>query len=288
MSEIRAGMAGWVFEPWRGEFYPKGLTQKDELNYASRHVSAIEINATFRQNQAPKSFIKWAADTPPGFLFSVKGPQFITHIKRLNDIEAPLGNFFASGVLALGARLGPIVWQLPPTLKFDAMKFDAFFSLLPRTADEALAVARKNDGKVKGEPHLDATGVTRVRHALEVRSETFAVPEFVELMRHHNVAHVIADTQDWPYLDVTADFVYGRLQGAPGADRYDESQLDRWAARARAWADGKPMTDGPTIAPPPKAVPRDVELHFVSTDKEHAPGNAMALMRRLGLSPPAG
>lgn len=286
MATIRAGMAGWVFEPWRGEFYPRGLPHKDELSYASRHVGAIEINATFRQNQAPKSFIKWAGDTPESFVFSVKGPQFITHIKRLQDVEAPLGNFFASGVLALGPRLGPIVWQLPPTFRFDAARLEAFFALLPRTGAEAVETASRNDGKVKGEPHLDATGIGVVRHALEVRNESFAVPEFVTLMRRHNVAHVIADTADWPYLDVTADIVYGRLQGAPGADRYEDADIARWAERARAWAEGRPMTDGPTIGAPAEARPRDVELHFVSTDKVHAPGNALALMARLQLSPP--
>lgn len=280
-------MAGWVFEPWRGEFYPKGYPQKDELRYASRKVGAIEINATFRQNQAPKSFVKWASETPDDFVFSVKGPQFVTHIKRLNDVEAPLGNFFASGLLALGKRLGPIVWQLPPTLKFDAARLESFFALLPRTASEAVALANKNDGKVKGDPWLDGTGVGVIRHALEVRSETFAVPEFLAVMRAHNIAHVIADTEDWPYLDVTADFVYGRLQGAPGADHYEPAEIDRWAERARAWAAGKPVTDGPTIGPPAGAVPRDVELHFVSTDKVHAPGNAMTLMTKLGLVPPA-
>jgi uncharacterized protein YecE (DUF72 family) len=159
--------------------------------------------------------------------------------------------------------------------------------LLPKTANEAIALAKKNDGKLKGDPWLDATGVGEVRHALEVRHESFAVPEFLALMRKHNVAHVIADTADWPYLDVTADFVYGRLQGAPGADRYEPAEVDRWAARARAWADGKSMTDGPTIGPPAEAIPRDVELHFVATDKVHAPKNAMTLMTKLGLVPPA-
>jgi uncharacterized protein YecE (DUF72 family) len=287
MGTIRTGIAGWVFEPWRGEFYPAGLTQREELKYASRHLGAIEINATFRINQSPKSFQKWAGETPEGFIFSVKGPQYVTHIKRLNDVEAALGNFFASGVLALGSRLGAIVWQLPPTLKFDAARLDAFFAMLPKTAAEAAALAGKHDDKLKGEPYLDTTGITTIRHAMEVRSETFAAPEALSLFRKHNIALVTADTADWPYLDVTADFAYGRLQGAPGAQEYTDTDLDRWAARARAWAEGKPMIDGPTIAPAESPRPRDVFLHFVATDKVHAPRNAMALMTKLGLVPRA-
>lgn len=287
-GEIRTGMGGWVFAPWRGEFYPIGHPQKDELNFASRAVSALEINSTFRQNQTPASFQKWAGDTPDNFVFSIKGPQFITHMKRLRDVEAPLGNFFASGVLSLGRRLGPIVWQLPPNFRFDAHRLAAFFALLPRSADAAVTTARGHDEKLKTDPWLDAAGVTKVRHAIEVRHESFATQEFVALLREHNVAMTIADTEGWPYLDATADFVYGRLQGAPGADRYTADEVDRWADRAAAWAAGKPMTDGPTIVPPEKRPnPRDVFLYFISTDKVRAPANAQRLMHRLGLVAPA-
>jgi uncharacterized protein YecE (DUF72 family) len=285
-GSIRTGIAGWVFAPWRGEFYPEGLPQKDELRFASRALGAIEINSTFRQNQSPKSFLKWAGETPGSFVFSVKGPQFVTHIKRLKDVESALGNFFASGVLALGPRLGAFVWQLPPTLKFEADRMESFLAQLPRTPAEAVALGEKHDDRLKTEPHLSTEGITRIRHAIEVRHESFAVPGFVGLLRRYHVAHVVADTAEWPYLDVTADFAYARLQGAPGADHYEEADLDRWAGRARKWRDGLALREGPHIGPEIESpTARDVFLHFVSTDKVHAPRNAMALMKRLGLEP---
>ncbi len=280
-------MGGWVFAPWRGTFYPAGLPQKDELTFASRAITAIEINSTFRQNQTPASFRKWAADTPEDFVFAIKGPQYISHIKRLKDVEGALGNFFASGVLSLGRRLGPISWQLPPNFKYDPDRLAAFFALLPRTAEAAVATARGHDEKLKTEPWLDAAGIGDIRHAIEVRHDSFAVPEFIDLLRAHDIALTIADTEGWPYADVTGGFVYGRLQGAPGRDRYEEVDIDRWAARAAAWAEGRAVTDVPTIAPPlGDGRPRDVFLQFIATDKVNAPANAQGLMRRLGLVPP--
>lgn len=288
-GSIRVGIAGWVFAPWRGEFYPKGLPQKEELRFASTALGAIEINATFRTNQSPKSFLKWKAESAAGFIFSVKGPQFVTHIKRLKDIEAPLANFIASGVLALGEKLGPIVWQLPPSLGYDAERMEAFLALLPQTPNAAAALAARHDDRLKGEPYVSTDGVARVRHAIEVRHESFANPEFLAQLRRHNVALVTADTAEWPYLDATADFAYGRLQGAPGKDSYAEADLDLWAERARCLRDGLPLREGPHIGPGAETPgARDVFLFFVSTDKVHAPRNAKALMERLGIDRPAG
>jgi uncharacterized protein YecE (DUF72 family) len=282
-GRVRTGIAGWVFEGWRkGAFYPEGLKQKEELTYASRALTAIEINSTFYSHQKAESFQSWAAQTPGDFVFPVKGHQLITHIKRLKDAETPVANFVASGPLALGERLGPFVWQLPPNMKFDAARMEAFLALLPQTPEALLALARKHDDKTKA-PFLDVTGIDKVRHAIEARHESFAVPEFVAMMRDHNVALVIADTAEWPWMDATADFIYCRLQGAPGSDHYEPEDLDGLAKRVAAWRDGAPAPEGKFItAAEAKPNARDVFAHFVSTDKEHAPRNAMELMRRLG------
>ena len=287
VGTIRLGIAGWNFAEWRGEFYPKGLPQKQELHYASRALGSIEINSTFYGHQKPESFAAWAAETPEAFRFSVKGHQFVTHIKRLKDVEILLANFFGSGVLALGAKLGPFVWQLPPNLAFDADRLEGFLALLPQTPEALLTLAGRADDKLKRPPFLDATGLTTVRHAIEVRHQSFADPAAIALLRRYNVALVTADTAAWSYLDVTADFAYLRLQGAPGADHYDEAGLDRWAARLRALAAGEPLADGPLVGAPADRQPRDVFAYFVSTDKVHAPRNARAVMQRLGLEPPA-
>ncbi|MHB1110766.1 MAG: DUF72 domain-containing protein, partial [Devosia sp.] len=203
---IKTGIAGWVFASWRGEFYPAGLTQKQELAYASEHLGAIEINATFRALQKPANFCNWARQTPQDFAFSIKGPQLITHIKRLKKIETPLANFMASGPLALGARLGPFVWQLPPSLSYSAERMEDFLTLLPKTPADAATFADRHEDWMK-EAATSADGVTAIRHAIEVRHESFANPQFIAQMRKHNVALVTADTAEWPTLDVTADFI---------------------------------------------------------------------------------
>lgn len=282
-GRIRTGIAGWVFDGWRkGAFYPEGLKQKEELHFASRALTTIEINSTFYSHQKATSFQNWAEQTPEDFVFPVKGHQGITHIKRLKDVGTLVANFLASGPLALGARLGPFVWQLPPNMKFDAERIETFLGLLPHDPDALLARAKQHDEKTKL-PFLDVSGIETVRHAIEVRHESFADPAFVGMMRAHNVAIVVADTDKWPTLDTTADFAYCRLQGAPGSDHYEPADIDRWAGRVRAWADGQPMTDGPFIdGPDPAPQPRDVFVHFVSTDKEHAPRNSMALAEKLG------
>jgi uncharacterized protein YecE (DUF72 family) len=286
-GEIRIGIAGWVFEPWRGEFYPKGLVQKNELAYASSKLGVIEINSTFRAYQRPASFAKWAAETPEGFRFSVKGHQLITHILKLANPGQALANFFASGPLALGARLGPFVWQLPPSLKFDAARLEDFLALLPQTPKAASALAGKHDDRLKHGAHVETEGITTVRHAIEVRHESFRTPGFLDLLRRHNVALVTADTEDWPVMDLTADFAYARLQGPHGVDRegYNDADLDLWAKRIRAWSTGEAKREGELIAEPmDDEQPRDVFAFFVRTDKVHAPRNAQALMRKLGVA----
>ncbi len=277
-------MAGWVFDEWRGgQFYPAGLKQKDELGYASRQVGAIEINATFYSNQKAKSFESWASQTPPDFMFTVKGPQLVTHIKKLKDVELPLANFFASGVLALGARLGPICWQLPGNLSFTPERIEGFLKLLPHTAEAAAKLAARHDERI-AEPFLTTEGIGVVRHAIEVRHKSFADPAFIALLRAHNVALVVADTADWPYCDQTADFTYCRLQGAPGADRYMAEELDGWTTRFSALSAGKPLVGGTFVEPMAAKQPeRDVFGFFVSTDKPNAPRNALGIMQRLGL-----
>lgn len=283
---IRLGTAGWVFEPWRKSFYPEGLKQKEELAFASRHLGSIEINATFYSHQKPESFANWAAQTPDGFVFTVKGHQLVTHIKRLKEVELPLANFFASGVMALGEKLGPFCWQLPGNSKYDPDRMEAFLSLLPQTPDALAALAGKADFD-KREPFLDATGITKIRHAIEVRHESFAVPQFIEQLRRHNVALVVSDTADWPWLDQTADFSYARLQGAPGAESYGEAERAVRAGWLQAWSEASAITDGRYITAAEQSPPsRDVFAFFVSTDKEHAPHNARAVMTQLGLEGP--
>jgi uncharacterized protein YecE (DUF72 family) len=286
VGTIRLGTAGWVYAPWRDNFYPKGLKQKDELAYASARLGNIEINATFYSHQKAASFQNWAAATPDGFVFPVKGHQLVTHIRRLKDVAIPLANFFASGVLALGSKLGPFCWQLPGNSKYDPDRMEAFLGLLPHTPAALLALAGKAEG-LKTEPWLDTTGISKVRHAIEVRHESFATPRFIEQLRANNVALVVADTAEWPYIDQTADFAYARLQGAPGAERYTPDERDVRGRWLKAWAEGHPVAEGRYVTvPEASAPPRDVFAFFVSTDKDNAPHNARAVMAQLGLVGP--
>ncbi|MBN9334977.1 DUF72 domain-containing protein [Devosia sp.] len=269
---IRTGTAGWVFEPWRGTFFPSGLVQKKELNYARHHLTSIEINATFRGNQKPESFAKWAGETPERFQFSIKGPQLVTHIKRLKNCEDALAGFFASGPLALGDRLGPFIWQLPPNLSFDPASFSTFLKLLPRDIDAYLALAGKAEGG-KSPPYLDANGNKTFRHAIEMRHESFDRPEVDALLREHNVARVIADTADNPRRDLTADFAYCRFQGParPDAAGYGEADIADLVQTLATWQQSGV----------------DTYAYFVHEDKLHAPANAMALAAKLGITPAA-
>jgi uncharacterized protein YecE (DUF72 family) len=290
-TEIRIGVSGWTYKPWRGTFYPRGLRHKDELAYAARQFNALEINGTFYGMQVPQSFLAWASTAPPGFVYAVKGPRYLTHMLKLTKPEAPLANFFASGILALGDKLGPILWQFPAVFAFNADRLEHFFALLPRTTAEAAALARRHDHRLRAPAHV-ATGSDRpIRHAIEVRHESFRDPRFIALLRQHDVALVCADTVDWPLLmDVTADFVYCRLHGNQELynSRYSEDELDIWADRVRRWSSGKVNRDGTFVTPPlDDGLKRDCFVFFDNTDKLQAPDNARGLMSRLGIAPTA-
>jgi uncharacterized protein YecE (DUF72 family) len=287
---IRTGISGWTYPPWRKVFYPEGLPHRRELEYAARAVTSIEINGSFYALQKPTSYQKWYAETPDEFVFSVKGPRFVTHMKKLADVEGPLANFFASGVLALGNKLGPVLWQLPPTLGYDADRLASFFAGLPRSTGEASALASRHEDRMTGRAFTQVLVDQPMRHALEVRHKSFEVPEFVELLREHDVARVSADTAGkWPMLDdVTSDFVYVRLHGAEElyVSGYDDEALDRWAARVRSWAAGGTPSDGVTLAR--RKAPRrrrDVYVYFDNDVKVRAPFDAIALAERLDVRP---
>ncbi len=274
---IRIGISGWLYAPWRGDFYPEGLRQADELHHASRQFPTIEINGTFYSLKKPADFAKWREAVPRRFVFAVKGSRYITHILRLRDAEAALGRFFAQGVLDLGPALGPILWQLPPNFRFDAERLDGFLGLLPRTAHAAAKLAG-----------LRASGPDRrLRHAFEVRHDSFRDEAWIALLRRHRVGSVVADSVDWPCLwDVTSDFVYMRLHGSEElyASGYDRRALDRWARRVRAWAEGGEPRVRHAGPPAPHRRRRDVFVYFDNDKKVRAPKDAHALAERLGLA----
>ena len=290
-GDIRIGVSGWTYTPWRGNFYPKGLAQKRELDFASRQFNALEINGTFYGLQVPRSFQTWAAATPENFVFAVKGSRYLTHMLKLTQPEIPLANFFASGPLALGSKLGPILWQFPASFAFESSRLEAFFALVPRTHREAAALAARHDERLRAPAYLDVAADLPLRHCIEIRHSGFREQRFIELLRKYDVALVCADTVDWPLLmDLTADFVYCRLHGSAELyrSRYSEEELDRWAARIRAWSHGETMTDGNFVLPPlADGQPRDVYVFFDNTDKLQAPDNARGLMQRLGVAPAA-
>lgn len=275
MSDIRIGISGWTYKPWRGDFYPEGLPQKRELAHAAGIFNSIEVNGTFYGLQRPKAFAQWFDDTPDDFVFAVKGPRYLTHMLKLTNAVAPLGNFFASGPLRLGAKLGPILWQFPPNFRFNPAKLETFFKLLPRDTGQAAACGRRHDHRLKGRAWLKSDRRRKIRHAMEIRHESFRDPAFIELLRRHDVALVCADTVEWPLLmDITSDFIYVRLHGSTELYKsaYGRPAIRRWAARIKAWRDGKPMTDGHFVhSKQPRPRPRDVFLFFDNTDKLQAP-----------------
>lgn len=287
-GRVRIGISGWRYAPWRGVFYPPGLAQRRELEYAGHCFHSIEINGTFYSLQRPESFRLWRDETPEEFVFAVKGSRFLTHMKRLKDFETPLASFFAQGVLALGPKLGPFLWQLPPNFHFDAQRLRSFFEKLPTNTTEAAKLARRREmSLMKGRSVLSASGDYPLRHALEVRHESFLVPEFTALLREFNVALVVADTaRKFPFVgDVTADFVYIRLHGDEElySSGYGEKALDDWARRIRAWRTGGVPNDVPRIERSrPERRPRDVYCYFDNDAKVHAPFDARGLMHRLG------
>lgn len=247
---VRVGISGWRYAPWRGGFYPDRLRQDDELRYASQRLGAIEINGTFYSLQRPELFQKWRAQTRPGFRFAVKGGRFITHMKKLKEVEIPLANFFASGVLALEEKLGPVLWQFPEALTYDPGRFEAFFQQLPISNHQAAALARRHDARLDGRSYTEVGALRPLRHAIEIRHPSFLCDAFVEQLRRHRIAMVVADTggRFVRSEDVTADFVYVRLHGPAELYRsgYAPRQLADWARRIDAWArSGDPTTRGP-------------------------------------------
>lgn len=294
-GHVRIGISGWTYAPWRGTFFPADLKRSEELDYASRQVRSIEINGTFYSLQRPSSYASWHDRTPEDFVFSVKAPRFVTHIKRLKDIEGPLANFFASGVLRLGEKLGPLLWQLPPSLPYDRARLAAFFELLPRDTASAARLARRHDEHIT-HTWLKAGGNRPLRHALEVRHASFQTPEFIALLREHQVALVVADTAGkWPFMeDVTADFLYVRLHGDEElyVSGYTPAALQTWAGRIRAWSRGESPAAAKTIGePPPRPAARagrDVFVYFDNDVKVRAPYDAMTLAHLLGTGPAPG
>jgi uncharacterized protein YecE (DUF72 family) len=286
-GDVRIGISGWTYAPWRGVFYPKGLAQARELAFAAESFRAIEINGTFYGLQRPESFGRWRDETPDDFVFAIKGSRFITHMMKLRDVKTPLANFLASGLLRLGPKLGPLLWQFPPRMKFEPELFDSFLGLLPRDTDEARALARRHDARLKGRSWLKSDVDQPMRHAIEIRHESFCTPAFIELLRRHKVALVCADTVKWPLLmDLTADFVYCRLHGSEElyVSGYDDAALDRWARRVRSWAHGREPRDATRVLKPtrPRARGRDVFVFFDNDAKVRAPKDAQALIARLG------
>jgi uncharacterized protein YecE (DUF72 family) len=260
---IRVGIGGWTFEPWRGVFYPDGLAQKRELEYASRHLTSIEINGTYYGSQKPESFARWREETPDGFVFSLKGPRFATNRRILAEAGASIDRFLASGVTELKEKLGPINWQFMPAKQYDPADFEAFLKLLPTSVD----------------------GRT-IRHVVEVRHDSFRVPDFIALLRSYGVAPVLTDKQAFPEIpDVTAPFVYARLQRASETVEtgYAADALDSWAARASVWSQGGVPDDLEPIGEPEKNPPksRDVFIYMINGFKPKAPAAAMALIGRL-------
>ena len=285
-NSLRIGISGWTYPPWRGVFYPKKLPQRFELAFASRAHNSIEINGSFYSLQRPSSYQRWYSETPAGFLFSVKGARFITHMKKLRDVETPLANFFASGVLCLREKLGPILWQFPPNFGWNKERFREFFELLPRDTAGAAKLARKHNDKLKGGAWTKTDRVRPLRYAVEIRHPSFMVPEFFALLRQHNIAFVFADTAGkWPYAeDLTADFVYCRLHGAEElyVSGYTLAALDWWAARLKLWREGRQPDDARLIAPTRQKESRsDIFVYFDNDAKVHAPFDAQELAGRM-------
>jgi uncharacterized protein YecE (DUF72 family) len=260
---IRVGIGGWTYEPWRKNFYPEKWPHKQELAFASQRLSSIEINGTYYRSQTPETFAQWRDETPDDFVFSVKAPRFATNRRVLAEAGASIDRFFASGVAELGSKLGAINWQFMPTKKFDPVDFAAFLKLLPKSTS--------------GRP---------LRHAVEVRHESFRTPEFIALAQEAGVAVVVAADADYPEIaDLTAPFVYVRIMGARKSEKlgYSEDELDLWAERAKIWAAGG-QPEGLMRSSPiqPAGRPRDVYLYFISGEKALNPAAAMALIARLG------
>ena len=269
---IRVGVSGWSYPRWRGDFYPPGLRQRDELGYVAERMSSVELNGSFYSLQRPSSYVSWSEATPADFVLAVKGSRYITHLKRLRDVEQPLANFLASGPLVLGPKLGPLLWQLPERLEHDADLLEQFFRLLPRTTRAAADLAGHHDERVPEDRAHTAVDVDRpLRHVLEARHPSFAEPSAIAQLREHDIGCVVADTAGrFPVVDaVTSSVVYVRLHGEKKlyAGGYSAASLDRWAERCRQWAGSPGVTD--------------VLVYFDNDSDGRAPYDAVALLERL-------
>ena len=270
MAQVRIGVSGWKYPSWRGDFYPAGLVQRRELEYVASRMNSVELNGSFYSLQRPSTYQRIVADTPGDFLVAVKGGRFITHLKRLAGVETALANFLASGVLALGPKLGPLLWQLPPNLAYDPDLLGRFFELLPRTTAQAAAIARRHDDKLTADRAVVEVEVDLpVRHALEFRHPSFCADEAFAFVAGHDVALVASDSPGaWPYTEqVTSDFVYVRLHGHTDlyASGYSARSLDRWADKVRRWL----------------ADDLDVFVYFDNDARGRAPHDAVSLLERL-------
>jgi uncharacterized protein YecE (DUF72 family) len=286
---VRIGISGWRYAGWRGVFYPPKLAQRRELAFAAESFPSVEINGTFYSLQRPPSFRQWRADTPDDFVFAVKAPRLITHMYKLRNVEQPLANFFASGVLELGRKLGPVLWQFPPQMRYTRERFESFFRLLPRTMGALASMARLHGERMEGRSTTELPATVNaevpVRHCVEIRDESFACEDFVELLRAHDVGLVVADTVAWPLLfDVTSDFVYCRLHGSEElyASGYEHDALEVWADRIAAWATGGVAHGRRACGREAECRPRDVYVYFDNDIKVRAPFDAKALMEKVG------
>lgn len=281
---IRVGIAGWTYAPWRGVFYTREIKREQELAYAASQLRTIEINDTFYGPQRPETFASWADQVPADFVFAVRAPRAITHIHRLRDVRLPLANFLASGLLRLGIHLGPILWQFPPNFRFDHERVGAFLKMLPHDTGHAAGLGRGHDNTLRGPAWLEVDARRPMRHAIEVRHESFRCQAFIDLLRAHDIGLVCADSAaSLRLMDVTSDFVYCRLHGSrePHANGYDSISLDEWGRRVRVWAGGDEPPDAERVGGKARSRKRDVFVFFDNEKKVRAPANAMELVRRL-------
>ena len=293
-GQIRIGVSGWRYKGWRGVFYPPKLAQRRELEFLAEQFQTVEINGTFYSLQRPESFARWAAETPADFVFAVKGSRFITHMKKLRGVETALANLLASGILALGQKLGPMLWQLAPQMVLDAERLKNFLAMLPRSTKDAARMARECEERMLGRSVLTVDEDRPLRHVVEVRHESFCTPEFVALLRAQDVGLVVADTVEWPLLlDVTSTLVYVRLHGSEElyASGYSDEALEVWAQRIVHWArGGTPAAEtAEERANPARRItvtaaaerPRDVFVYFDNDIKVRAPRDAQTLRRKV-------
>ena len=286
MPKTRIGISGWRYAPWRGVFYPEDLPQRLELPYASRQFNTIEINGSFYSLQNPTNYQRWYDETPRNFVFAVKAPRYITHIRRLKNAEQGVANFFASGVLALREKFGPILWQLPPSLRYEEEKLENFLAQLPHDSEALAAIARRHDRTIE-KAIVKADRKRRVMHAMEVRHTSFVNETFIAQLRRRNVALVVADTAGkWPFLeDVTAGFMYLRLHGDKElyASGYTNAALNRWARHIDAWRSGTEPKDAERCSSkaPRKRASRDIYCYFDNDTKVKAPFDARKLAEKL-------